>query len=115
MNTPLVYPTCAAELSSGQPILRSELDLLRVWTLLNVLFEIDMISEFDVPDLLKQGAKGLRIERAFADDDFSVRMYVHSFELYEQLCERLKAHDLQWPDDLLILIHVKATTEEANL
>lgn len=83
---------------------------LKMWSLLDLLVTIDLITETDLLDVLDEGCNGVRIATSTADE-FSLSMYVYSKSLYSQMCLLVDSHNLQWPDDLAVFVQLESGME----
>lgn len=120
MATRLVYPAADAssesvsdrDFSSDVLYLEAAVKskILKMWSLLDLLVTIDLITETDLLDVLAEGCNGVRIATSAADE-FSLSMHVQSKDLYSQMCLLLDKHNLQWPDDLAVFVQLESGLE----
>lgn len=118
MTTRSVYPAADAtseiifnrKLSSGMPSFQAAAKASKIWSLLNILVTVDLITETDLLDVLDKGCNGVRVATSAADE-FSLCLYVHSKSLYAQMCVLVDSHGLQWPEGLAVFIQTQSGLE----
>lgn len=118
MTTRSVYPAADAtseiifnrKLSSGMPSFQAPAKASKIWSLLNLLVTVDLITETDLLAVLDKGCNGVRVATSVTDE-FSLSLYVHSKSLYSQMCVLVDSHGLQWPDDLAAFIQTQSGLE----